>query len=579
METIEELVNFLDRALAVGARNRVLDTGEAWSIMRQDGVLPGDAPRFRETLDADLAEYGFTLLDASLALKELEPRHATVRKALWISGRTFESLVRNGDPSDPRRGFHRVIAAAAYHLGSYAAVAYALFKPVDVAEQNLNTAEVCLVRLMMRDLKGVRRTAREWLRDAKYQDKAISKRLLDPDRDEDSEIALILIGAVCKALANYEFALRTGKSDFVNLAENILFNALELAAKAGTVSLWWMIRLTRHLLSDLWSQSLHQVLPLDPPIGASEAYTEHRRIFIASLFARDVAEIELWPSQLEAAQRAADPSDDLVVALPTSAGKTRIAELAALTTISMGKRILVVTPLRALSAQSERTFRLRFAPLGATVSSLYGRIGLSQGDAYALRDHQIVVSTPEKLDFALRSDPDVIADVGLIVLDEGHLIGPREREIRYEVLVQRLLRRADARERRIVCLSAILPDGEQLSDITAWIRSGADGQPIRSDWRPTRQRYGTLEWRGTAGRLNYTLNDNGPFVARFIEKMSPRGRDKKPCPRDLRDVNLMSAWRFAEDGKRTLIYLTQANWVESYGKRAAEFVEKNIFRR
>ena len=33
------------------------------------------------------------------------------------------------------------------------------------------------------------------------------------------------------------------------------------------------------------------------------------------------------------------------------------------------------------------------------------------------------------------------------------MIGPSEREIRYETLVQRLLRRADAGDRRIVCLS------------------------------------------------------------------------------------------------------------------------------
>ena len=135
------------------------------------------------------------------------------------------------------------------------------------------------------------------------------------------------------------------------------------------------------------------------------------------------------------------------------------------------------------------------------MSSLYGKSGLSGGDEDALRSHNIVVSTPEKLDFALRNDPTIIADVGLIVLDEGHLIGPGEREIHYEVLVQRLLRRGDADERRIVCLSAVLPDGEQLRDMTAWIRSDEEGEPIRSDWRPTRQRYGTLEWRGRTGRF------------------------------------------------------------------------------
>lgn len=574
METIEELVEFLQGALDGGARGRVLDTGEAWSIVRRNGVVPDDAPAFRRTLDADLAEYGFAVLDAGLELNGLEAGHPLARRAFANSGKAFENLVRNGDPMDPQRGFHRVVAAASYHLGSYAAIAYALFRPVNADEQNLNAAEACLVRLMLRDLDGVRETAEEWLRDDRYHDDAIMERLRGADDDRDAEIGLIIIGSVCRALSSFEFALRTGVSGFAEDAREILLDALTLAGETGMSSLWWVVRLTSGLLDDLWIQSLHVVLPNNPPNGALERYGDLRTIFIASLFARKVAEVELWPSQVDAARRAADPRDDLVVALPTSAGKTRVAELATLTALAMGKRTMVVTPLRALSAQSERSFRSRFAPLGASVSSLYGKSGLSAGDADALRRHDIVVSTPEKLDFALRSDPAVIDDVGLIVLDEGHLIGPGEREIHYEVLVQRLLRRADAGERRIVCLSAVLPDGEHLTDMTAWIRSDVDGEPVRSDWRPTHQRFGTVEWRGAAGRLNYDLEENGPFVSGFIRELPPRGGDRNPYPRELKDVVLMSAWRFASDGKRALIYITQANWVEGYGKRAVRLVKK-----
>jgi hypothetical protein len=31
------------------------------------------------------------------------------------------------------------------------------------------------------------------------------------------------------------------------------------------------------------------------------------------------------------------------------------------------------------------------------------------------------VATPEKLDFAIRQRPEVLDDVGLVVLDEGHI--------------------------------------------------------------------------------------------------------------------------------------------------------------
>ena len=143
-------------------------------------------------------------------------------------------------------------------------------------------------------------------------------------------------------------------------------------------------------------------------------------MFIALLQSRTRAEVDLWPSQLEAAGRAVDQSDDLVVSLPTSAGKTRIAELCILRCLAGGKRVVFVTPLRALSAQTETTLQRTFGPLGKTISALYGSIGVSGFDEDAIRERDIVVATPEKLDFALRNDPSLLDDVGQLVFDEGH---------------------------------------------------------------------------------------------------------------------------------------------------------------
>jgi len=243
-------------------------------------------------------------------------------------------------------------------------------------------------------------------------------------------------------------------------------------------------------------------------------------------------------------------------------------------TLSSTRRVLIVTPLRALSAQTERSFRKIFAPLGFSVSSLYGASGLSAGDEDALRTREIIIATPEKLDFALRSDASLIDDVGLIVLDEGHMIGPSEREIRYETLVQRLLRRGDAADRRIVCLSAILPSGDELDDLTAWIRSDEPGEPVRSDWRPTRQRFGALTWRGKDALLRLDLDEDGPFLDKFVKEKPALGKEKNPYPRKNSHLALFAAWEFAGQGKRTLIFSTQANWVESYGKQVVDLCKR-----
>lgn len=573
METIDELTTFLTTATGDGILGRLLYRGAAWSLMREDGVLPPNAPPLGATIETDLAEHGFALLRGAMALRAQAGASNLTSKAFERAANAFEALVRNGDPESPDRGFRRTIAAAAYHLAGFSAVAYSLFNE-NADDLNAAPGEMAIRHLILRDLGQLRGFVREWLVDEAHGDERIADSLRGEEPDVDDALSTILNTTICRALAHFDFALETGEPEPIETARALIATAVSLADNAENVPLWWISNICRHLIDDLWQHSLHQNLPTEPPEGTEEKYPDLRRLFISSLYARKTSEVELWPSQREAALRSTDVTDDLVVALPTSAGKTRVAEIAALMTLSSARRVLIVTPLRALSAQTERSFRKTFAPLSFGVSSLYGASGLSAGDEDALRTREIVVATPEKLDFALRSDPSLIDDVGLIVLDEGHMIGPSEREIRYETLVQRLLRRADAGERRIVCLSAILPSGDELDDLTAWIRSDEPGEPVLSDWRPTRQRFGALTWRGKDALLRLDLDDDGPFLDKFVMQKPARGKEKKPYPRKNSHLALFAAWEFASQGKRVLIFSTQANWVEGYGKQVVDLCKR-----
>ncbi|NBY23556.1 MAG: DEAD/DEAH box helicase, partial [Gammaproteobacteria bacterium] len=535
--------------------------------------LPLNAPPLGATIETDLAEHGFALLRAAMAMRAKAGSSKLTGKAFERSANAFEALVRNGDPEEPHRGFHRTIAAAAYHLAGFSAVAYSLFNE-SVGDLNSSPGETAIRHLILRDLDQLRYFVREWLDDDAHGDEQIAEALRAENPDISDVLSTIINTAICRALANFDFALETGEQSPIESARTLLAAAVSLADNAGIVPLWWVSNLCHHLIDDLWQHSLHRNLPTVPPAGAKEKYTDLRRLFISSLYARKSSEVELWPSQLEAARRSTDLTDDLVVALPTSAGKTRVAEIAALMTLSSSRRVLIITPLRALSAQTERSFRKTFAPLGFRVSSLYGASGLSVGDEDVLRSLEIIIATPEKLDFALRSDPSLISDVGLIVLDEGHMIGPTDREIRYETLVQRLLRRPDASERRVVCLSAILPSGDELNDLNAWIRSDEPGEPVRSDWRPTRQRFGALTWRGKDALLRLDLDEEGPFLDKFVVQKAARGKETNPYPRKNSHLALFAAWEFANQGKRTLIFSTQANWVESYGKQIVDLCKR-----
>ena len=163
METIEELIVFLQHAGHEGARAQLQARGEARAIIRHEGVLPEGSPAFASSIDTDLAEVGFSVLWASLALREANADSTTWRSGFVRAGNAFEALVDKtvlGTTSP--RGFDRVVGAAAYHLAGYSALAFSLMSQ-GAAQANLAPAEQALVSLIMRDLNGLSRHARTWL--------------------------------------------------------------------------------------------------------------------------------------------------------------------------------------------------------------------------------------------------------------------------------------------------------------------------------------------------------------------------------------------------------------------------------
>lgn len=577
--SINEIEANIAQAIEPGFREKLLARGQSRSMIWREGVLPADAPKFSVFLSYDLLSYGYSLLSHGLRLLELDGNAVLARSAFEHAGEALEAVVARNKEA-PARDFHRVVAAAAYHLGRFSARAYSLLH-VGIEQANLSKCERCLAKLMLRDLDGLDDEIASWKSNDTGSDEALISAIGSapsevnaqdesdeetPDSTLGNALDLALTDNFLGALATAMLAFERGEALLIETSLSKLRVGRDGAAEFNLVALWWCHKLAIHLLQGLWDMSFHQRLPLDgSPGGAALAWPELRQLFIASLYRRGRSEIELWPSQLEAARQVLDDDANLVLSLPTSAGKTRIAELCILACLAAGKRVVFVTPLRALSAQTEVGLQRTFRPLGKTVSSLYGSIGASGADVDALRARDIIVATPEKLDFALRSDPDLLDDVGLVVLDEGHMIGLNEREVRYEAQIQRLLTRSDAASRRIVCLSAILPEGDQLDDFAAWLTGDKPDGLIQDKWRPTRLRFGEVTWSGEHASLTVSVGDEKPFVPKFFSGfVPPVGRRTTSFPRDQRELCLATAWRLVEDGQTVLIFCPLRASVEPF---------------
>src|SRR5260370_24162756 len=115
-ETHETIEASIRAAIAPGFRLRLLARGQARSIIWQDGELPADAPPFSAMLSHDLTSYGYALLIHGLRLLELDGDRDLARAAFEHAAEAIEAVFSKGE-NDPARDFHRLVAAAAYHLG------------------------------------------------------------------------------------------------------------------------------------------------------------------------------------------------------------------------------------------------------------------------------------------------------------------------------------------------------------------------------------------------------------------------------------------------------------------------------
>jgi superfamily II DNA/RNA helicase len=331
-----------------------------------------------------------------------------------------------------------------------------------------------------------------------------------------------------------------------NAAEQ-LKQAEEAYAEIGAASEANLARLLRSLLPVMWQRSTWTYLAeLHPTRPAWRRYLKllargsGKRILTSSSVS------ELWPSQVTALQAGLlDAQSSKIIRMPTSAGKTRVAELAIVDALlrEPGAKCVYVAPFRALVSEVEQTFADLLADLGLRVSSILGTYESDQFEMLLTEDADLVVLTPEKLDLLLRLRSDFLAKVRLIVLDEGHLVHDLNRGAKFELLLTRL--KLTLESPRFLVLSAVVPD-RTLTDFAIWLQAGANGV-ITSAWRPSVQQVAALEWRRTTGVLRYSATREEDAIFRqFIPGIIQQRTFSYENPATSR----MNSRRFPETGNK-----------------------------
>jgi len=182
--------------------------------------------------------------------------------------------------------------------------------------------------------------------------------------------------------------------------------------------------------------------------------------------------VDLRPSQEKAVSAGLLEGKSLLVCTPTASGKTLVAELAMMKSIleRRGKAIYIV-PLKALATEKNKEFRRKYGHLA--------KIGVSIGDFDAsdpyLSSYDLIITTSEKLDSLIRHHAPWLRDVGVVVVDEIHLLNDPGRGPTLEILItviKQLLKKV-----QFIGLSATIGNEDELSE---WLEANL----VHDTWRP-----------------------------------------------------------------------------------------------
>lgn len=255
-------------------------------------------------------------------------------------------------------------------------------------------------------------------------------------------------------------------------------------AEAATVDERWV---AAHLLvysDELDAGSPWTCLPPDVPDAARRALT-HTSPPVLTLWE---PQRELLAPDAEGSHLLAADTKRAILSIPTSAGKTLIAQVLVLAELARNDRsVCLIAPQRSLVREIRRSLLPR-------VRALQKRLSPDAPDFLAdlaldvLQDGQppdIELLTPERFATMLRADPENVLDrFGLFIFDEAHLIGDASRGFTLEGALSYLHWRTLETDHRIVLMSAVIGDDAAFQD---WLRVDKPLKAFRSLWRGPRR--------------------------------------------------------------------------------------------
>jgi helicase len=154
---------------------------------------------------------------------------------------------------------------------------------------------------------------------------------------------------------------------------------------------------------------------------------------------------------------------NLIVFAPTSSGKTFLAELAGVKHLEANRRVIFLVPTKALAEEKYRAFSDVYAPLGLRI--VISTRERPESDSLVLDGrYDLLIAVYEKMKSYLVLRPQILQQVGLVIVDEIQMMGDSTRGDILDLLLTKITQ--SPYQTQFIGLSAALGNPER---VASWL--------------------------------------------------------------------------------------------------------------
>lgn len=494
-------------------------------------------PNFTEGLTDRVNSIAFAYLSIGCAITEKSEIDDVALQAFEKAGDIIHYIHAPNTELSKKSSFYLVVSSLSFYLASQYSKSFIAIKNIKAGTPLINLFS----SFLRKDLQALVHEINNIQFDDEYN------KVSEDELEQNNKHYAIILSKSLNLVLEYIYS---GKEEYLYLGKESLADLKELASIDDEPAIWWLSRLLIILLDVFKQYSFWNVIP---KLIESDITND----YVAQLALRTPPITELFFAQYNALQAMQDERD-IVLSLPTSSGKTRIAEIAILEALidNPFSKVLYLAPFRSLSYEVEESMEKTLAPLGFSTTFLYGGGQFSKLDKALIESSNVIIATPEKAKAIVRADEDIANGISLLIIDEGHLLGAEERLIKIELFIEELKHHVRKNDGKIMLLSAVLPN---TNDIAQWIAE--DGSSVyQTDKTIADKRFGIIKWTHAKNVTIEWFGEPTSFNKNFVDKFLPPRARTKYFPNDKKEGIAATALKLSQLGT-VLMFIAQARYV------------------